>query len=120
MRDTIDGINELAWEAAMRHKGRYPSVKTLMKIKDVTADDARAIRAVMQGPGKVDGLTRMQRIDAILRTYGVEVTPAGKNAKSPAFVYCNAGDTYATTVLKVRGQFRVGCWGDIVERGNYE
>jgi hypothetical protein len=62
----------------------------------------------------------MQRIDAILRTFGVEYVAAGRNAKSPAFYYCNAGETYATTVLKVAGKFRVGCWGDIVERGNYE
>ncbi len=53
-------------------------------------------------------------------TFGVEHIGRGKNSRSPAIEYLNAGDTYATTVLFVRGQFRVGCWGDIVERGNYE
>jgi hypothetical protein len=91
-----------------------------MEIKDVTREDARKIRAIMQGEHKVDGETRLERIDKVLRTYGVEYIPAGRNSKSPAIYYCNAGDSYACTVLKVNGQFRVGCWGDIVERGNYE
>jgi hypothetical protein len=99
---------------------RLPSVKTLMEIKDVTREDALAIRAIMAGPPRVNGLTRMERIDKVLRTYGVESTPPGKNQKSPAIVYCNTGETYDTTVLKINGRFRVGCWGDIVERGNYE
>lgn len=123
MRDTIDGINEPAFDRAMsRPRGiPYPSVKTLMQIKDVTPEAARAVRAVMMGPKRDDsGRSRMQRIDIIIRTCGVEYQPAGRNSKSPAFYYCNAGDTYATTVLKVDGRFRVGCWGDIVERGNYE
>lgn len=119
----------------------YPSVKSLMMIKDVTAEDARAIRAIMAGPHHVlqpctfddparqwnpiacewvRPVTRLQQIDTILRTFGVEYIPAGHNAKSPAIYYCNTGDTYDTTVLKVRGRFRVGCWGDIVERGKYD
>lgn len=98
----------------------YPSIKAIMQIKDVSADDARAIRAIMAGPGKVEGETRMQRIDKILLTHGVEHIGPGKGAKSPAITYCNAGDPYATTILKINGRFRVGCWGDIVERGNYE
>lgn len=98
---------------------RLPSVKTLCTIKDVTPADARAIRAIMQDRGDHHE-TRLQRIDRILGTFGVEYIPAGRNAKSPAIYYCNAGDTYTTTVLKVNGRFIVGCWGDIVERGNYE
>lgn len=100
----------------------YPSIKSLMLIKDVTREDAIAIRAIMAGPKgnrNWELKPRMQRIDEVLHTYGVEYTPAGTNRKSPAFYYCNTGDTYATTVLKVNGRFRVGCWGDIVERGNY-
>ncbi len=58
--------------------------------------------------------------DEILGTHGIEHTPRGSNAKSPAIDYCNAGDPYVTTLLYVNGNFRVGCWGDIVERGNYE
>lgn len=100
---------------------RLPSVKTLTQIKDVTPEMAKQVRAIMAGPGKDEqGRTRMQRIDAIIGTYGVEYTAPGHNTKSPAITYCNAGDTYATTILKVNGRFRVGCWGDIVERGDYD
>ena len=53
-------------------------------------------------------------------TFGVERIAKGHNQRSPAIEYLNAGDTYATTLLYVRGRFRVGCWGDIVERGNYD
>lgn len=55
-----------------------------------------------------------------LGTFGVEHIAAGSNAKSPAIDYLNTGDSYDLTLLYVRGRFRVGCWGDIVERGNYE
>lgn len=59
--------------------------------------------------------------DEILGTYGVEHIDKGRNAKSPAIDYCNTGDPYRTTLMYIHGRgFRVGCWGDIVERGNYE
>ena len=101
---------------------RLPSVKTLCELKDVTPEIARQMRAVMAGPKKVDGLTRMQRLDALYGSCGVEYIPCGKGACSPAFYYCNAGDTYAPTIVKFAGTntFRVTTWGDIVERGNYE
>lgn len=120
MRDTVDGINEKAWEAAMTRPTNYPSVKTLMQIKDVTKEDAQAIRAVMAGPKRDDnGQSRMQHIDKILNTCGVEYVPCGQGANSPPFYYCNTGDSYAATVVKMRGKFRVTSWGDIVERGGY-
>lgn len=55
-----------------------------------------------------------------LGTFGVEGIERGHNQRSPAIEYLNAGDTYEITLLYVRGQFRVGCWGDIVERGHYD
>lgn len=97
----------------------YPSIKTLMKINGVTLEQAKRIRAIMQGEHCVNGESRMERIDDVLGTYGVEYIPRGHNLKSPAIHYCNKGGTYHWTVLKVNGMFRVGCWGDIVERGNY-
>ena len=63
---------------------------------------------------------RMVALDNVLETCGVEYIARGTNAKSPAITYCNAGDSYATTILRVNGVYRVGCWGDIVERGNYQ
>lgn len=53
-------------------------------------------------------------------TFGVEHIERGHNQRSPAIDYLNAGDTYSMTLLYVNGRFRVGCWGDIVERGNYD
>lgn len=62
---------------------------------------------------------RMTLADECLKTCGVEYIPAGTGSKSPVIEYCNTGDPYASTLIFVRGRYRVGCWGDIVERGNY-
>lgn len=120
-----------------------PSVKTLQSaFPHLPTEHTALLRAIMRGTApKIcksckadmpsdrlcgyfhDGqhrYSRMTRIDAVLGTYGVEYIPAGNNTKSPAIHYCNAGDPYATTILKVNGHFRVGCWGDLVERGNYK
>jgi hypothetical protein len=106
----------------------YPSIKTLTEA--FGHDKAVKIRAIMDGPhyvwedGQVqlpyNGQSRIDRIDLVLGTFGVECIPHGHNQKSPTIYYCNTGDTYGVTVLRVNGQFRVGCWGDIVERGNYD
>lgn len=62
---------------------------------------------------------KMSMADELCETCGVEYIAHGKGSKSPAIEYCNAGDTYAITLLYVQGTYRVGCWGDYVERGNY-
>jgi hypothetical protein len=126
----------------------YPSIKTLMQIKDVSRDDAIRIRDIMRkhvplpcpcgresDPASADAYpwnvcsyyhdgrhrySRMRAIDKVLGTYGVEDIDAGHNRRSPAIRYCNTGDPYDTTVMFIRGRFRVGCWGDIVERGHYD
>jgi len=111
-----------------------PSIKTLMNLRDftnqpITRDQAKHIRRIMHR-----AVTRAEKrllypqsshrgalaaIDAILNGCGVERIEQGSNRRSPAIDYVNMGDTYDTTVMVVRGRFRVGCWGDIVERGNY-
>lgn len=53
------------------------------------------------------------------RGHGVEYIERGRGNKSPAIEYVNTGDSYNVTLMAVRGSYRVGCWGDIVERGNY-
>jgi hypothetical protein len=66
------------------------------------------------------GTAKLSIADEILNTHGVEYITPGSNAKSPAIEYCNTGDTYQTTLMYVSGKgYRVGCWGDIVELGNY-
>lgn len=66
-----------------------------------------------------DALLQTEKKFPDLGTFGVEYTPAGSNRRSPAITYLNAGDTYESTILYIRGRFRVGTWGDVVERGNY-
>jgi hypothetical protein len=61
----------------------------------------------------------MYACDKIMMGYGVKYITAGNNAKSPAIEYVNFGGTYDTTLLYINGQYRVGSWGDIVERGSY-
>jgi len=97
---------------------RYPSIKALLAaFPALSVEDARSIRAAMENYGRDRA---MNIIDGFLGTYGVEYIPRGHNQKSPSITYCNTGETYDRTILYARGQFRIGSWGDIVERGNYD
>ena len=97
---------------------RLPSIKTLTAA--FGAEKAVRIRVIMEMPPQpCHASSRLELIDDVLGSHGVEHIPHGSNSKSPTIWYCNMGDTYATTVLQVNGSFRVGCWGDIVERGRY-
>jgi hypothetical protein len=91
---------------------RYPSITTLQRIKDVTPEDAERIRHVMR---KYHFANAMQRIDSIINTCGVEYL-TDKNGRLRV-AYCNAGDTYATTVCYnlETSSYSVRCWGDWVE-----
>lgn len=96
----------------MKTNRRAASVERLMEIKDVTEEDAKAIRRLWHN----DPITRKvrEKIDAILRTSGVEYM--GEHKRSGHHVYyCNAGDPYATTVLFIGPRLVVGCWGDLAE-----
>lgn len=66
-----------------------------------------------------DSMLAIEAAYTDLGTFGVEHISEGSNQRSPAVDYLNTGDSYELTVLYVSGQFRVGSWGDIVERGNY-
>lgn len=59
----------------------------------------------------------LHAIDRLLGTHGVEpLGPASSSAPyAPPFEYCNAGDTYSTTIIYSRASdaLRIGCWGDI-------
>ena len=63
---------------------------------------------------------KLHAADAMLGGYGVEFIARGRNDRSPAIDYVNVGDPYTPTLLLVNGIFRVGAWGDIVERGHYD
>ena len=92
---------------------RCASVKNLMTIKDVTQEDAQEIRRIWKTVTN-RGEAR-ENIDKILRTYGVEYL--GQHKRSGEHVYyCNAGDTYAGTILFKGLRMFVGYWGDLVEK----
>lgn len=104
---------------------RLPSVKTIAERLAVPVDKAKRVREIMEGYealypfGDVAPRRTLDRISNVIGGFGHEFIPSGSNAKSPAIHYANMGDTYAATVLFVRGSFQIGSWGDIVERGNY-
>lgn len=71
---------------------------------------------------------RLEAIDKLLGTFGTEAIRGDwQNGYwgDIVAIYCNTGDTYATTVIHVRGgcwnpqgRFLVGNWGDWVARNS--
>lgn len=124
-----------------RNNNRAASVAALIQIKDVTREDARRIRAVWRADGtdaahaaagpvasaRVDSLhsrdyrapsarrVKRELIDAILQAHGVEYLGIARSNGASVY-YCNAGDTYSTTVIFRGGVLSVGCYGDLIER----
>jgi len=95
----------------------FPSVKRIRKeLHDfgLKHGDATRIRRAMQSKN-------WDVLNELTTGFGVEYIPRGHNSKSPSIEYINQGDTYATTIMLVDGRnWRIGCWGDYVERGNYD
>jgi hypothetical protein len=88
------------------------SESALMALKDVTREDARAIREAWRTMETGAGV----EIDRILRTHGIEYLGLHRRTGEGVY-YCNAGDIYAETVLFIGARLMVGCIGDMVERG---
>lgn len=74
-----------------------------------------------------DRAAHLDRIGKILGTYGTEGMLLGKGGEDLSGTcsmhgvkldcqYCNAGDTYAMTILYANGKLCVGDWGSLVER----
>lgn len=68
---------------------------------------------------------KAELLNAALDTCGVEYLFQGSDglrcdpegcSDLPICTYLNAGDPYAPTLLKYRGRWQVGCWGDIAEK----
>lgn len=115
----------------------FPSVKTLTGIRGVTPEKARAIRAILQNrsrisledsykavvgvyPSSNDTLqeVKLDLIDALRlvpSSTGVEYLRTNKRS----VWYLNLGDTYDTTLMFHTGRYRVGSWGDVVEKDDY-
>lgn len=96
---------------------RCASIASLMTIKDVTREDAEAIRTAWK-TARSRSEARMA-VDKLLRTHGVEYLGVHKRTGQEVW-YCNAGDPYASTVIFSGLSMRVDCWGDFVERGAME
>jgi hypothetical protein len=93
----------------------YPSEH---KLVEAFGEVGLAIRGILTNKG-YSKLDKLEVINETIGGFGVEYIAQGHNQKSPAIEYVNMGDTYATTILYVNGKFKIGNWGDIVERSNY-
>lgn len=118
---------------------KAPSTKRLVSGLGITPQQAEIIRRIIKGPAPTDESTefprtvawirqcynlpaaqerRMAAIDETLGTHGVEAIFRANAGilDSPLLTYCNAGDTYAATIVRHRGgTYAVACWGDVVE-----
>lgn len=93
-------------------------------------DPLRACRLALRQTVHVEESERLEAIDKLLGTYGTEaIRGEWQNGYwcDIAAVYCNAGDTYALTVIQVRGESRwqrsrfiVSTMGGFVERNEHK
>ena len=95
-----------------------PTVKTLTR-RGYSREIAAQVRREMEKYAD-DPIEGLYTIDLIIGGYGVESIAPGRNTRSPEIYYVNMGDSYAETVMAIDGKFRLGDWGSIVERGNYD
>ena len=96
---------------------RCASVAALMTIKDITREDAEKIRQAWRSITNRE--EARQTIDKMLKTYGVEYLGRHKRTGHHVY-YCNAGDSYVTTVTFHGPVMRVACWADYVEKNLIE
>jgi hypothetical protein len=110
---------------------RLPGIKSLEKVFGGDAPRARELlrasradllttpegaardRECYRPPATED--LRMTVLDALADTSGVEAVETKKGMCE----YLNAGDAYAPTLIFFNGTYRVGCWGDVVERHGF-
>ena len=59
---------------------------------------------------------RMECLNEIGGFYGVEGFDVTVRGERVGVEYLNAGDTYATTLCRIGGRYRVSSWGDIAEK----
>ncbi len=68
----------------------------------------------------------LEACDELLGTHGIEPLWLGAGeyaSRPPDYQYCNAGDTYSTTLIYSQhngaDNLYIGCWGDIVQKLRY-
>lgn len=89
-------------------------------------DPRKACQLALRRTRKISEKNRLEVIDKLLGTYGTEaIRGEWQNGYWCDIVacYCNTGDTYAVTVMQIRGEysfqssrFIISSWGDWVER----
>ena len=98
---------------------RLPSVKTLRTIAPTAANTLRFVLQQYEEDKSTLQQT-MEEANVIIDGHGVEYIRHKKDSSKFAFgiEYVNMGDTYRTTLLfdHAVGSFKVGSWGDIVEK----
>ena len=68
------------------------------------------IRECYHAPSTSD--VRMHCLDALLETFGIE---AFQTRNGTWVEYLNTGETYAPTIIRMNGHYRIASWGDIAE-----
>ena len=91
---------------AWLYERRVPSIQALMEIKDVTKEDAIKCREIWQTVS--NRREAREQIDGLIRTCGVEYLGTHKRS-GQAVYYCNAGDTYSTTIMSRNPSERSRC-----------
>ena len=99
-----------------------PSIKTLERLHWLDATQRKELRQQMKKPldtrrghhGSHAVLTRMEELDRIAETHGVEYLETRKRG----YEYLNTGDTYCPTIIACLSQqrFFVCDWGTLVEQ----
>jgi hypothetical protein len=103
------------------------SENTMQNLSDLyRTDPLKACRLALRRTVKVPEEDRLDAIDKLLGTYGTEgIRGQWQNGYwcDIVAVYCNTGDTYALTVMQIRGntrfdqsRFIISSWGDFVEK----
>ena len=122
----------------MKHYYRAPSEKSLISLMRLDKAQAEKVRALLHGdidpesyqdvnawvrrcyfkPPYIDRL--LCALNEVCGTYGAEnLTRVNASYDDrPDYEYLNTGDTYRTTLIysNLTSSFRLGCWGEIVER----
>jgi hypothetical protein len=91
---------------------RVASTKQLQQIKDVTPEIAEAVRNIWKTVSKRD--EAREEVNKLIETHGVEFLGVHRRTGDDVY-YCNAGDSYATTILFRGLSLIVGCTADLVE-----
>ena len=103
---------------------RLPSIKTIEKsFPYLLRGDVKKIRKILENYYDYPEICPefcLSKIDEILETSGVQYIQDKRDNcwQNYGILFCNAGDTYATTFLYDydRGNYYIGCWRDIVKR----